>query len=144
MHWITQLVPLICGLSLLLVLSLAAIGFSAATPVFPSQKPTFPNSNSTRNQVDEEPLSGYATFKSLFIIYLFIILILWVVIYSADSTIQHLNVAESRFLIIIISPRASVVQTLDSAIRRINHYPANTYWGNQRVKRTCITPWKLI
>ena len=72
MHWITQLVPLICGLSLLLVLSLAAIGFSAATPVFPSQKPTFPNSNSTRNQVDEEPLSGYATFKSLFICYLFI------------------------------------------------------------------------
>ena len=144
MHWITQLVPLICGLSLLLVLSFAPIGFSAATPVFPSQKLTFPNSNSTRNQVDEEPLSGYATFKSLFIIYLFIILILWVVIYSADSTIQHLNVAESRFLIIIISPRASVVQTLDSAIRRINHYPANKYWGNQRVKRTCITPWKLI
>ena len=145
-HRITQLVPLICGLSLLLVLSFAPIGFSAATPVFPSprQKPTFRNSNSTRNQVDEEPLSGYATFKSLFIIYLFIILILWVVIYSADSTIQHLNVAESRFLIIIISPRASVVQILDSAIRRINHYPANTYWGNQRVKRTCITPWKLV
>ena len=142
-HRITQLVPLICGLSLLLVLSFAPIGFSAATPVFPSprQKPTFRNSNSTRNQVDEEPLSGYVTFKSLFIIYLFI---LWVVIYSADSTIQHLNVAESRFLIIIISPLASVVQTLDSAIRRINHYPANTYWGNQRVKRTCITPWKLI
>ena len=92
MHWITQLVPLICGLSLMLVLSFAPIGFSAATPVFPSpQKPTFRNSNSTRNQVDEEPLSGYATFKSLFIIYLFIIIILWIVIYSADSSIQHLN-----------------------------------------------------
>ena len=73
MHWITQLAPLICGFSLLLVLSFAAIGFSAATPVFPSpQKPTFPNSSSTRNQVDEEPLSGYANFKSLFIYYLFI------------------------------------------------------------------------
>ena len=48
----------ICGLSLLLVLSLAPGGFSMGTPVFPPpQKPTFPNSNLTRNQVDEEPLS---------------------------------------------------------------------------------------
>ena len=46
-----------CGLSLLLLLSFAPRGFSPGTPVFPSpQKPTFPNSNSTRNQVDEEPL----------------------------------------------------------------------------------------
>ena len=70
-------VDAICGLSLLLVLSLAPRGFSPGTPVFPSpQKPTFPNSNSTRNQVDEEPLCGCATFKSLFIyfIYLFIYL----------------------------------------------------------------------
>ena len=38
----------ICGLSLLLVLSLAPRGFSPGTPVFPSpQKPTFPNSNSS-------------------------------------------------------------------------------------------------
>ena len=58
----------ICGLSLLLVLSLAPRGFSPGTPVFPSpQKPTFSNSNSTRNQVDEEPLRGCATCKSLFI-----------------------------------------------------------------------------
>ena len=65
-------VDAICGLSLFLVLSLAPRGFSAGTPVFPSpQKPTFPNSNSTRNQVDEEPLCGCATCKSLFI-YLFI------------------------------------------------------------------------
>ena len=35
------------------------------------KKPTFPNSNLTRNQVDEEPLCGCATCKSLFI-YLFI------------------------------------------------------------------------
>ena len=64
----------ICGLSLLLVLSFAPRGFSPGTPVFPSpQKPTFPNSNSTRNQVDEEPLCGCATCKSLFI-YLFIYL----------------------------------------------------------------------
>ena len=58
----------ICGLSLLLVLSLAPRGFSPGTLVFPSpQKPTFPNSNSTRNQVDEEPLCGCATSKSLLI-----------------------------------------------------------------------------
>ena len=62
----------ICGLSLLLVLSFTPRGFSLGTLVFPPpQKPTFPNSNSTRNQVDEEPLCGCATSKSLFI-YLFI------------------------------------------------------------------------
>ena len=66
----------ICGLSLLLVLSLASRGFSPGTPVFPSpQNPTFPNSNSTRNHVDEEPLCGCATSKSLLFIYLFIYLL---------------------------------------------------------------------
>ena len=54
-----------CGLSLLLVLSFAARGFFPGTPVFPSpEKPTFPNSNSIRNQVDEEPLCRCATSKS--------------------------------------------------------------------------------
>ena len=43
-------VDAICGLSLLLVLSLAPRGFSPGTPVFPSpQKPTLPNSNSIWN-----------------------------------------------------------------------------------------------
>ena len=52
-----------CGLNLWLVLSCAP-----STPVSPSpQKPTFSNSNSTRNQVNEEPLSGCTTSKSLFI-----------------------------------------------------------------------------
>ena len=61
-------VDTICRLSLLLVLSLAPRGFSPGTPVFPSpQKPTFLNSNSTRNQVDEEPLCECATCKSSFI-----------------------------------------------------------------------------
>ena len=70
-------VDAICGLSLLLVLSLAPRGFSPGTPVFPSpQKPTFPNSNSTRNQVDEEPLCGCATFKSLFIYFIYFIYLL--------------------------------------------------------------------
>ena len=62
----------ICRLSLLLVLSLASRGFSLGTPVFPCPKtPTFPNSNSTRNQVDEEPLRGCATCKSFFIFFIF-------------------------------------------------------------------------
>ena len=51
-------VDTICGLKFLLVLR----GFSPVTPVFPSpQKPTVPNSNSTRNKVAEEPLCGCAT-----------------------------------------------------------------------------------
>ena len=41
---------------------------SPGTPIFPSpKKPTFLNSNSTRNQVDEEPLCGCANSKSSFI-----------------------------------------------------------------------------
>ena len=64
-------VDAICGLSLLLVLSLAPRGFSPGTPVSPSlQKPTFPNSNSTSNQVDEEPLRGCALSKSLLILFI--------------------------------------------------------------------------
>ena len=64
-------VDAICWLSLLMVPSLSLRDFSPGTSVFLSpQKPTFPNSNSTRNQVDEEPFCGCATSKSLFICYL--------------------------------------------------------------------------
>ena len=45
----------------------------------------------------------------------------WIVIYPVDSTIQRLN----------NWGLAPVVQTLDSAIHRINHYPADEYYGNQ-------------
>ena len=31
----------------------------------------------------------------------------------------------------IPEPQAPVVQTLDGAIHRINHYPADKYYGNQ-------------
>ena len=42
--------------------------FSLNTPAFPCpQKPTFSNSNSTRNRIDKEPLCGCATSKSLYI-----------------------------------------------------------------------------
>ena len=64
----------ICGLSFLLFLSFAPGGFSPGTSISPLLKNQhFQNSNSTRNQVEEEPLSGCATFKSL-VIYLFIYL----------------------------------------------------------------------
>ena len=49
-------VDAICGLSLLLVLTFAPRGFSPGT---------FLNSNSTRNLVDEEPLCGCTTSKTL-------------------------------------------------------------------------------
>ena len=67
----------ICGLSLLLVLSFAPRGYSPGTPVFPSpQKPTFPNSNSTRirqtkNHFVDLLLPNHYLFIHLFI-YLFI------------------------------------------------------------------------
>ena len=51
-------------------------GFSPATPVFPSpQKPAFSNSSSARNQVDEEPLCGCATCKSLLLLLLLLLLL---------------------------------------------------------------------
>ena len=66
----SPLVDAIYGLSLLLVLSFTPRGFSPGTVVFPSpQKPTSTNSNSTRNQADEEPLCGCATSKSLFVLF---------------------------------------------------------------------------
>ena len=71
---------ILCGLSLLLVLSLAPRGFSLGTSVSPLLKNQhFQIPILTKNQVDGEPLSGCGTSKSLFylftfFIYLFILL----------------------------------------------------------------------
>ena len=47
------------------------VGLVPGTTVFPSpQNPTFPNSNSTRNQVGEKPPCGRSK-KSLFIYFIF-------------------------------------------------------------------------
>ena len=63
-------VDAICGLSLLLVLSLAPRGFSPGTTVFPSpQKPTFANSSPTRNLWDEEPVGGCAIPLNCYLFY---------------------------------------------------------------------------
>ena len=61
-------VDAICGLSLLLGLSHTPRGFPSP------QKAMFSNSNSTRNQVDEERLCGCATSNHYLFIYLFIYL----------------------------------------------------------------------
>ena len=44
--------------------------FSEYSGFFSPQKPTLPNPNSIRNQVDEEPLCGCAASKSLFIYFI--------------------------------------------------------------------------
>ena len=68
-------VDTIYGLSLLLVLSFAPRGFSPGTAVDPSPpKPTFANSNSTKNQVEEEPLCGCVSYISLFLPFIIIII----------------------------------------------------------------------
>ena len=41
------------------------------------------------------------------------------------------SVPISPYIILYTSDLARVVQTLDSAIHRINQYPADNYWGNQ-------------
>ena len=68
----------ICGLSLLLVLSLAPRGFSLGTSVSPLLKNQhFQIPILTTNQVDGEPLSGCSTSKSFFFIYLFFFLFIY-------------------------------------------------------------------
>ena len=42
------------------------------------------------------------------------------------SSFFPLNIRNAEFNV-----QAPVVQTLDSAIHRINHYPADKYYGNQ-------------
>ena len=66
---------LVGELSLLLVLSFAPRGFSPGISVFPSQKPTFPNSNLIRNDRRRTMMWMSAASKSIFtyfVIYLFI------------------------------------------------------------------------
>ena len=55
---------------------------------------------------------------------------------NASLTKYEVKMAEYRtssFLVFKdqVEAQAPVVQTLDSAIRRINHYPADKYYGNQ-------------
>ena len=64
--WVQIPASCLSGLSFSSFGSFAPRGFSPGTPVVSSLlKPTFPNSNSTRNQVDEVPLGGCATSKLL-------------------------------------------------------------------------------
>ena len=68
----------ICGLSLLLVLSLATRGFSLGTSVSPLLKHQhFQIPILTKNQVDGEPFSGCGTSKSLFYLFTFFFIYLF-------------------------------------------------------------------
>ena len=70
-------VDAICGLSLSLVLSRAPRGFSPGTRVFPSpQKPTFPNSNSTRNHADRRRTTLWMCYLQITIYFIYFILFL--------------------------------------------------------------------
>ena len=90
----------ISGFSLLLVLSfLREVFLRVLTPVFPSpQKPPFPNSNSTRNQVDEEPLFGCATSKSSSSSSSLLLLLLLVVVVITWSCNQEFYISRCVFL----------------------------------------------
>ena len=77
-------------------------GFSPGYPVFlPSQKPTFPNSNSSWERVDEEPLRRYSTANShlfhlfisfiYFTVYLISCLFLDGVLSEATNSLQRVS-----------------------------------------------------
>ena len=77
----------ICGLSLLLVLSLAPRGFSLGTSVSPLLKNQhFQIPILTKNQVDGEPLSGCGTSKSFFIYLCFFLFIYFTYEYTGLLT----------------------------------------------------------
>ena len=56
-----------------------------------------------------------------------VFLIPFCLILSSRSTILSLHHSNAT----VSNKQAPVVQTLDSAIHRINHYPAGWYYGNQ-------------
>ena len=115
-------VDAICGLSLLLVLFLSPRGFSLGTPVFPSpQKPTFQNSNSTRNQVDEEPLCGCATSKSSLFYYLFIYLFITIYCFSQIQVSGNIPCRLGALLL-----TASNVRVLGGSVQMLE---GNSYWN---------------
>ena len=73
--------------------SLATTGFSPGTPVFPSPlKPTFSISNLIRNRVDEEPLCGCATFKSLYYYYYYYYYYLYLYFYCYVGKYRYFGI----------------------------------------------------
>ena len=70
-----------CGLSFLLVLSFALRDISPVTLSSSLLKINISNSNSTRNQLDEEPLSGCVTSMSLLIIYYYYFIIFYLLLF---------------------------------------------------------------
>ena len=101
-------VDAICGLNLLLVLSFATRGVSPGTSIFPSpQKPTFLNTNLSRNQIEEEPLKGCVTSKSLFYLFIYLFDII-IIIANAVAVVARLSLLLksppllSRYCIVLV------------------------------------------
>ena len=112
-------VDAICGLSLLLALSLAPRGFSPGTPVFPSpQKPTLPNSNSIRNRIDEEPLCGCATSKSLLLLLLLLLLSLLLLLLLLLQAIPRPMVSKALLSVYSVIGKAKCVQRVRVSLPR--------------------------
>ena len=88
-----------CGLSFLLVLSFALRDISPVTLSSSLLKINISNSNSTRNQLDEEPLSGCVTSMSLLIIYYYYYFIIF---YLLLFIIYNLLLLFYYFLFIIV------------------------------------------
>ena len=49
---------------------------------------------------------------------------------SEDPWFKPHSLDKELYSTLSLLTQARVVQTLDSAIHRINHYPADKYWGN--------------
>ena len=94
--------------------------FLRGTLVFPSpQKPTLPNSNTTRNQVDEEPLCGWATSKSLLLFYFSLYILTEPRLFASTDVMVHMNsdIYETAFFFTGISLPSTWNQLTCSFIR---------------------------
>ena len=94
-------------------------GFSPGTPVFPSpQKPTFPYSNSTRNQVDKEPQCGNTALKK-------------------SALYLSVNVFRRKYWLETVPPFYVVIQVT----QRSNHLQGK---GTTFISQSFLRPWVLV
>ena len=128
---IPALTPYDNDMCLLSVISLTLRGFSPGSPVFLSpQKPTFPNSNSSRNQVDEKPLAGCATSKSL--------LLLFIIYLNSSAKLWNFTSAYKIFALFghIILSYLMIFKALSLAVSMI-WYDIHLLLFYQKLKKTC-------
>ena len=115
-------VDAICGLSLLLVLAFAPRGFPLSTPVYPSpQKPTFPNSNSTRNSGRGRTTLWMCYLQIIIIYYLFIYLFITIYCFSQIQVSGNIPCRLGALLL-----TASNVRVLGGSVQMLE---GNSYWN---------------